>query len=234
MFSRKYPFRRPSFRESHTERAMIDAKLTRPFSKAMSLAVVGKQSHLSGILSLFQFGSPSAISRLVVAVIVNAINCCLWKRFWSHVGKERIEIGSPFIANCDASFPVQMLVFVGMVASPLHFLPRCVLWRITHAARTCAMAPARLGRRLSQFAASHDGCIATFALTLPARIAAFCSSCKLQNSEFSVDVPRLVFGAKGQLIRIMFSHLTFPMNGWVDRAKAVVVDCFGSFHFSLT
>ena len=180
------------FVKSSRDCAMSDSEPACPFSQSVGFSVIGKQSRFSRVLPLLQFCGPAAISRLVIAVIVNAINCCFRKRLWSHVSKERIEAGSPFLANCDASFPVQVLVFVVRVATPFHFTPRCVLWRIAHSARTCTVAPARLDRLPFKISPSHGSCFPALALAQPTGIAAVCLSGKLKNRQFAVDIAGFV------------------------------------------
>ncbi len=192
---------------ANSKSAFCDSDATRPFSKAMSLAVIGKQPDFSRVLSLFQFCSPAAISRLVIAVIVNAINCCFRKRLRPHVLKEVNKRIEPSLTNSYSSTAIDFVVgSLWVVAPPLHFLPGRVLARLAHSVSVSAMATARLGGSFAEFATSHSGNVSAFTVAVPARIARLSLASVTKNSQFSVDFASLVFSAGRQLDRIIRRH----------------------------
>jgi len=56
-----------------------------PFSRSFGLPIKSDQPTRAPIPSLIGSCSPSAIGRLVIAVIVNALNAVFWRRTWPHV-----------------------------------------------------------------------------------------------------------------------------------------------------
>lgn len=88
VFRGKYLFKRPTLGETRSKSAMRDAEPTRPLSQTVSFAVVRQESCFASILPLFQRSRPFAVSRFIVAIVVNAFDTVFDRRLFSHVGKE--------------------------------------------------------------------------------------------------------------------------------------------------
>lgn len=78
----------------------------------------------SAILGLLLPRSPTAVARLVIAVVVNALDCMERRRALAHIGKECTESLSPAFANRDPapSVPTPSLA-IGFVAALNHCYP---------------------------------------------------------------------------------------------------------------
>jgi hypothetical protein len=77
---------------------------------------------------LFAPGSPAAISRLIVAIIVDAIDGMLRGRLAPHIGNEILVTIAPAITNCDAPATVVLKILVPLVvAAGPHVFPTAIL-----------------------------------------------------------------------------------------------------------
>lgn len=235
MLGREYLFERPSLGESRSESAMRNTEPARPISEAVSFAVVGEESRLSSVLSLFQLRCPAAVVLFVVAIAIFPVDRSLCKWLRSHILKEVDKRIEPPLADCDpATAVVVIFAIASVVASSLHLLPGRVFGRLAHASRVCTMAAAGLGSSaaFTQVATSHSGRVAALASTLPARIARFSFSSVAKNRQFSVGIACLIFDAGWNLDKLIRRHDSTP-EGWImDRAKAVHNNCLGSFYCS--
>jgi hypothetical protein len=232
MLGRKHFLRRPAFCQTSAESTMRYAESSCPLSQAQRFPIVCQHSSFTSVLRLLKFCSPSTIAWFVVSVIVNTINSCIWRWFRSHVCDEVIEADFPSFAKRYASVCVQVFVFVVGVATSLHFLPRCVLGCLVSTSSTCSSASARLCASFAKFSSSHNSCIPTLTEALPSGIARPSVARELDHCEFGVNIPRFIFGARGQLDRIIRRHSSTPFQLDCDRAESVHHDCLGSFYFS--
>lgn len=79
------------------------------------------------INNLLRVGSPPAITRLIVPVVIYPINRVLWRRFWSHILIEIVKAFSPSLANLDSSHAIRSIPRIFRIRSPLnHAFPRMV------------------------------------------------------------------------------------------------------------
>lgn len=125
----------PSTVQSRLDGAMWDAYYCRPFADSGCASVVGYQSDHAPISTLLKRRSPSAIARLIVAIVVDTVKRCAGGP-WSHVGIERAEVVSPSVAHRDASATVVMVVSVGLgKTTAFSPRPRIVLDRVRAAMR---------------------------------------------------------------------------------------------------
>jgi len=93
------------------------------YSLPGSLAVV-----VAPIVGLFFSRGPSAVARLVVAVIVDALDRMLRRGAWPHVSEELRKILSPTVGHGDPSATVAMVIRVILfVATTLGVEPRLIL-----------------------------------------------------------------------------------------------------------
>ena len=70
---------------------------------------------------------PAAIPRLIIAVIIDALDCVGWRRLGSHVGAERLEGVAPALAYGDGSESPAIIVITAtgrLVAPADHTPPR--------------------------------------------------------------------------------------------------------------
>ncbi len=124
-----------------------------------------------GIVKLLFVSCPSAVSRLVAELWINAVNGVFWRRLWSHIRKEAFKTTPPSVANVNALGPV---VFVADVsrsrASLLHRTPSAILRSILqpvcfHRGADCFFLKAATTLRPlgSKAVLSHNGDVAAVA-----------------------------------------------------------------------
>lgn len=93
------------------------------------------------IPSLFFRCCPTTIPRLVVAVIVNAIELVLWRRTRSHVLKKRFVTIAPAFTDLDAAPAISRKAWVvGILASRNHAGPRHIFGSTPCRARVSMLA----------------------------------------------------------------------------------------------
>jgi hypothetical protein len=86
----------------------MQPSLFRPLLSSFSNAVYGEQPATPRVPHLLMMGSPSAVARLVVAVVVDPIQAfsCLWL---SHVSKEVLK-DMPAFTYLDAPGPIPLVL----------------------------------------------------------------------------------------------------------------------------
>jgi len=222
MFWRKHFSWGPPLFDPHIQRAMRNSQFSSPSPETHGFSVVGEHSRLAGIVALLQLCRPSAIAGFVVSIVIRvAVDGCLGKWLWSHIGKKVDKRLSPSLADRDSSTAVEVVSAVSRVAaSPLHLFPTGVFRRTVTAALGFSPATARLGASitLAEIPTSNCSCIHTFTAADPQRITAFGPSCEFNYRQFPVDVATLVFHVGRQLSRIVGSHLNFLFKFKVVRA----------------
>lgn len=116
----------PGARNSGAQRLFRNASDGSEFSKQEHLT--SKLNALIGrpICSLLSACCPSAISRLVVAVIIDAINRVAGRRAFAHVGKKGTEIFPPLAHGDTALSIVPSSYGILLRTSSDHTSPRCV------------------------------------------------------------------------------------------------------------
>jgi hypothetical protein len=67
-------------------------------------------SRLLSVVGLFPSGRPSAITRLVVPVVVDPVEHQVGRRSASHVGDKRLEALAPALAHSDSASPVALVI----------------------------------------------------------------------------------------------------------------------------
>lgn len=106
----------PAAKEAIAKGGLKHALLPAPVSEVLSLSVDFDDAGMPAIAGLLGGGGPSAVTRLIVAVVVDAINAVPDGWLLSHVGDEGIEsVGStPSLADGDSTSPI-----VGKAIAPL-------------------------------------------------------------------------------------------------------------------
>lgn len=74
---------------------------------------------------LFRASSPTAIPRLIVAIVVKAVDCLSFGPF-AHVGKKILE-RAPSVAHDDAAPAIPSVFFICGVVTPLHHVPPAIV-----------------------------------------------------------------------------------------------------------
>ncbi len=138
---------------------------SRPVRDRSGLPLISHGLVLLSVIGLNLRRGPAAISRLIGAIYVNAIeSASVWA--WPHVTQERPEIVSPCIAHHDAASTIQrVFVVVHAIATGLGAFPCAMFFaagtamrRIERHYAVTAPTPATLGVSMSQFPLSrHHG-----------------------------------------------------------------------------
>jgi hypothetical protein len=90
----------------------------------VSIGPLGPRTAISALLGL---GRPTAIRRLVIAIVVIAFDAVTLARLWTHIFEEVVEAHPPF-TNGDASTAVPRIAFVRRIEAPgLHVSPSIML-----------------------------------------------------------------------------------------------------------
>jgi len=148
---------------------------SRPCRKASGLAFVFDYAVVSFVACLRGAIRPSAIARLVVAVVVDAVNFGVRERTLPHIGQELSKRIMPCIANVDAAPSIVLVVFVVLFAAPRpHEAPYAILRRPGHA--VCSVdvagglqfqASATAGVAFAKRPSGYGSCFAAIANALP-------------------------------------------------------------------
>lgn len=143
--------RRGTFSKPTKHRAAIESETKRPFGDSEGLSVVGESVTGPPIAALNFASRPSAVRRLVVSVVVDAIERMLPRWTWPHVAKEVLK-SPPSLADRDASPPVvRERAVKGVSAAPQHLRPRVVLsGRVLRAVSAIAALAMLRGRAIAQ------------------------------------------------------------------------------------
>ena len=81
----------------------------------------------AAIIVLFDPCSPATIPRLVIAVVVDAIDGVFRARPWPHIGQEVFEL-SPTLTHGDpAATPIFIVLRIGIIAAPAQLRPTLIL-----------------------------------------------------------------------------------------------------------
>jgi hypothetical protein len=104
---------------------LANAELCGPISRAKSLIAERQKDVGSTVASLFESRCPSAVARLVIAVVVNALKCQL-RRGFSHIGK-KIFVSSPSVANRNPATSIGgIFLFIRIKAALAHAHPQAM------------------------------------------------------------------------------------------------------------
>ena len=145
----------PSALEAVAHNMFHTAKPCRPFSRCQALTVELQKHIPARVVALLSMRGPTAIARLIVAVVIDAINRVALGRPNAHVGDEVFEAVAPSVAYDDASTTVvsEFVCLQWTMAPRYHRVPDVVVGVIRQAMRgVCtagrfvAMASTRNGR----------------------------------------------------------------------------------------
>jgi len=106
------------------QRRAFDADLCGDISNGLQFSVEQDAVIASSISALHRSRGPPAVSKLIVAVIVDALNLKLGIRLLAHVSKEVLEL-QPSVANLNAATAIVLIALMLGIKTPFqHVLPR--------------------------------------------------------------------------------------------------------------
>lgn len=166
--SSQHSFIGPSTAMAKDQCRSSNIELARPFGSAHCAVVESKDNVSTSVSCLLATRRPSHVAWLIVAVIIDAVNCMIQRRPQTHVGKEGHEVIAPFFNHRNTATAVTMKAFIGrQIASLLDRAPDCVLGRFPHAVLS-AQAATRSRLLVSQSrAADAEHGVATITNAVP-------------------------------------------------------------------
>lgn len=160
-------FNIPSAIDSATQDAQWYSTFFTPITHALCLAAKCDSMVTSGITALLARCCPAAITRLVVAIIVNAFNRMLRTGAWSHVFIKRLK-GLPLLAYFNATFPISRVFHSrGGRATTVHASPDAVFRGLGHAVLAAMATPTSTVAAVPKLLANHDGFSSALASAQP-------------------------------------------------------------------
>lgn len=163
----------PAAPQSFSQHGTRQAQDCPPFLNRLGFSVVGDGSIRAFVLALFQPRGPSAIPRLVMAVVVDAIERVI-RRAVAHVGKKCLKVVSPLLGHTNAATAVVIRVFMArVVAAFFRLKPRAVF--PSSASSVCCARSQRLiqqastafHRAITKVASAHNCALAALAQADP-------------------------------------------------------------------
>jgi hypothetical protein len=163
-----------------------------------------KKSIPTSILHLLFTFSPTAITRLVIAVVVFPLDRPFSAWTWSYIGQEIQERFSPAITHCNSTTAVvSVLAVIGITASLNNTLPDSVFgcgieihamsMRATDGSDFSALStPATCGASVLELIRPHSANVAAVAATVPKITNLFCIPILSGKSKHSQLRKRLV------------------------------------------
>ena len=172
---RQGPFYRPVIMgQSEVKHVHLYAKFSRPLGYGQRLAVECQITVIALIARLFCNRCPAAIARLIVAVIVDAVDRVCGGRPWPHVLVERREgIAPPLTYNNPAAAVARPVLALGILAAFNHVSPYLVFGELGIAVNRIAEALATAACRCSvpKVTANNGPFLAARATTKPQGLA---------------------------------------------------------------
>lgn len=123
----------PAFAQTRVGRLLINAVFQARLNNKHSFSInrdIPIAAHVSGLLDK---GCPTAVPRLIVPVIIDAINGVALGRSLPHIREKVLKAIKPTVANLDTSVDVvSMIGSIRVGATPSHFYPSTVSRGLTH------------------------------------------------------------------------------------------------------
>lgn len=145
-------FDRPFFmsRISHKttpQKFFRDSRVARKICQGVFFSLIVKKYICLSIIGLLLLRSPPAISRLVVTIIIDAINCVFNAWPLTHIGQKVLETSFPSLANRNPLFFIMRKGWVAWISTSSNgVLPRRICWRFVKSVFYWLITSARLTR----------------------------------------------------------------------------------------
>lgn len=172
---RKGTVERPSvFDKALMQGRIGQSKMPGPFCERACFSVEGDARITTAVIALGLWPSPSAISRRVGSIIIDAVQRVA-SRALAHVSQKYPKVLAPFLGHLDSSRAIQrVLTVVLVVATTLGRFPCAMLARATQAVRLQSLgvvvlrdAAAAVSATCPQIAATNRGDSPTATTTAP-------------------------------------------------------------------
>jgi len=200
--------------QTKIESCWLNTESCGPLRQRFGYPIECNQMIGSSVVILDAFCSPSTVCRFVIAIIVNTVYRMLYRRTWANIPKERRKRIFPAITHHNTTTSIVVVrLEARIIAAAKYITPASVFRRLltaTSVAMCCmpttfAASPYLAGPQLS---AINSNNISTFAkatpISCPASIVIIRQ--KLQDGQFSVDIPYFLFYSPMTCGRIGFSH----------------------------
>lgn len=106
------------------------------YKAASRRIMLRRNAALPAIGRLFFFGRPFAIGRLVIAIIVDAIDRMTWRRSPTNIGQKGQEAIAPSGANLNPpSAIIWKVMYFIVVTTVTNINPSSIFWRAVNAVR---------------------------------------------------------------------------------------------------
>lgn len=131
--NRQRTFNRPSTVKPAVDYGWFYSENDRPILRAKRGSVFSQHAVPSRVPHLLRLHDPSAISRLVISIVVNAINGVFWAWSLSHIG-EKVSERQPAVANGYSTTTVSCKLWPSLSCASSHDpFPNAILAGLIHA-----------------------------------------------------------------------------------------------------
>lgn len=207
-------------RESPEYRFVIQSQAVAPLSKRQRLSLVLNHFIAAAIACLLCLYRPSTVARLVVAIIVFAVNGMLVTRALPHVGVEVLKRVEPPLADRYSAVKVPFLpVRIRQGASGNHISPASIFAGVEHSVSQLPCSRLVIFQAAAAFADTRlevcgrdNGFIAAFAQAPPSRKRPM-GSASFDDSQATKYTPSQIAIVSGVFPTIPFSHSDAPVLG---------------------
>ena len=120
----------------------------------------------AGVVGLLFARCPAAVARLVVPIVIDALQRVLWRGLVAHIGVKVFKLAPAFAdANAAPSVPLKVLM-LWIIAPMKHRIPSVMNWMSGHAVRH-PQTSTRLRVVAPKLLSAHDGDRAAVTSTKP-------------------------------------------------------------------
>src|SRR3990167_1510710 len=97
----------------------FDADTSGPFRHGKRESVMREPDSATSVVRLFLCRGPTAVTRFVVAVVVDAVNGMFGRWPWSNVSEERLERIQPALAHGNPTGAVIVVILAGWLQASI-------------------------------------------------------------------------------------------------------------------
>ena len=186
-----------------------------PFLNSFCFSADSYKNVLARVVALLFGGSPSAVFRAVVPVVVYSVKGVFCGRSRTHVSEKHFKAMKPSIAHCNTPAKVVMTASIaGFCASLNKTLPRLVFRCFRHFVRGVASGTKLLGETTTGYngafpkvICSDDLDVATVTKALP--VCAIASTGRLsKHNEAGVSIANFIFQCSHNILRQMLLRVS--------------------------